>query len=139
MSSLPVCLVTYILLFIDLRLLAVQQYTTVIVKPGFCSRPLRALSRCCHHVVSAGVAAPDLVKLAMNEDSVECPAVADTGSTGNDTAKKLRNLQKKLKQIQQLKEKRDANDLSALTPEQIQKLRSEDSVLAEVQQLELSA
>lgn len=44
----------------------------------------------------------------------------------------MRNLQKKLKQIQQLKDKQGSQ---SLTPEQLQKLASEQQVLAELRHL----
>lgn len=62
----------------------------------------------------------------------------DENSEGTDTARKARSLQKKLKQIQQLKEKRDNNGSNTLTPEQLRKLESEQSILSELQQLEQS-
>ncbi|KAL3135760.1 hypothetical protein ABBQ32_007323 [Trebouxia sp. C0010 RCD-2024] len=65
-------------------------------------------------------------------------AAADGISQGTDAAKKARSLQKKLKQIQQLKDKRDTNGASTLSPEQIQKLESEQLILLELQQLEPS-
>ena len=75
--------------------------------------------------------------LTINDDSAETQAAADTISNqGADSAKKVRNLQKKLKQIQQLKDKRDAGDGSVLTPEQMQKLESEPSVTSELHHLE---
>lgn len=54
------------------------------------------------------------------------------GADGTDTAKKVRNLQKKLKQIKQLKDKQSTQ---TLTPEQLLKLESEQSILSELQQL----
>jgi len=70
-------------------------------------------------------------------DSAGSQAAPDTSSSqGTDSAKKVRNLQKKLKQIQQLKDKRDAGGGSALTPEQMQKLESEQLVLSELHHLE---
>ena len=78
--------------------------------------------------------------LTINDDSAETQAAADTSSNqGTDSAKKVRNLQKKLKQIQQLKDKRDAGDGSVLTPEQMQKLESEQSVMSELHHLEQCA
>ena len=76
----------------------------------------------------------------INDDSAETQAAADTISNqGTDSAKKLRNLQKKLKQIQQLKDKRDAGDKSVLTPEQMQKLESEQLLMSELRHLEQRA
>ncbi len=78
--------------------------------------------------------------LSLHDDTVASSAAADASSNqANDSAKKVRNLQKKLKQIQQLKEKRSAGGSSGLTHEQVQKLDSEGSVLSELQQLEQSA
>ena len=78
--------------------------------------------------------------LMINDDSAETQAAADTISKqGTDSAKKLRNLQKKLKQIQQLKDKRDAGDGSVLTPEQMQKLESEQLLMSELRHLEQRA
>lgn len=76
----------------------------------------------------------------MQDDTAATTASAaqDGSSQGTDTAKKARNLQKKLKQIQQLKEKRDDSSAMTFTPEQLQKLESEQSILSELQQLELS-
>lgn len=78
--------------------------------------------------------------LTTNGDSAETQAAAHISSNqGTDSAKKVRNLQKKLKQIQQLKDKRDAVDGSVLTPEQMQKLESEQLVVSELQHLERCA
>lgn len=76
----------------------------------------------------AGTAA---LQMADNAVSQASPA-ADAGSEATDTAKKVRNLQKKLKQIQQLKDKQGSQSLS---PEQLQKLASEQSVLADLREL----
>ena len=70
----------------------------------------------------------------MEAATVQDDTAQEVSSQGPDTAKKIRNLQKKLKQIQQLKDKRDSANV--LTPEQMQKVASEQSVLLEVQQLE---
>ena len=50
-----------------------------------------------------------------------------------DSAKRLRNLQKKLRQVQQLKEKHDKGE--RLEPEQVAKIGSEAGLLAEIQSL----
>ena len=78
--------------------------------------------------------------LSVQEDkaSTAPSAAADGSSQGNDAAKKARSLQKKLKQIQQLKDKRDTNGASTLSPEQLQKLEGEQSILLELQQLDQS-
>ena len=76
-------------------------------------------------LVAAGAAALDL-------NGSNSHAAQNGDNATNDTAKKVRNLQKKLKQIQQLKDKQSTQ---ALTPEQIQKLASEQCILAEIQQL----
>ena len=79
-------------------------------------------------LVAAGEDALDL-----NGSNRHADSEAQNGDNAtNDTAKKVRNLQKKLKQIQQLKDKQSTQ---ALTPEQIQKLASEQCILAEIQQL----
>lgn len=61
------------------------------------------------------------------------PANSGTSNEATDIGKKVRNLQKKLKQIQQLKDKQTTQTLS---PEQVQKLESEQSVLTELHELE---
>ena len=78
--------------------------------------------------------------LSLRDDTAATAAsTAQEGSShGNDATKKARNLQKKLKQIQQLKEKRYTSSANTLTPEQLQKLDSEQSILSELQQLERS-
>ena len=50
-----------------------------------------------------------------------------------DSAKRLRNLQKKLRQVQQLKERQAKGE--SLEPEQIAKIGSEAGILAEIQGL----
>ena len=50
-----------------------------------------------------------------------------------DSAKKLRNLQKKLRQVQQLKEKQAKGE--PLEPEQVAKIGGEAGLLAEIQSL----
>ena len=50
-----------------------------------------------------------------------------------DSAKRLRNLQKKLRQVQQLKEKQSKGE--ALEPEQVAKIGSEAGLLAEIEEL----
>ena len=70
------------------------------------------------------------------QDDKKTSAAQDSSSQGIDAAKKVRNLQKKLKQIQQLKEKVDTTGSNSLTPEQLQKVETEQSVLLELQQLE---
>lgn len=86
-----------------------------------------------HYAWHAGVEA-----LPLQDDTAATAAstAQDGSSQGTDAAKKARNLQKKLKQIQQLKEKLDTSSANTLTPEQLQKLASEQSVLSELQQLE---
>lgn len=76
--------------------------------------------------------------LAIHDDAAEPSAAADdiSSNQGADAAKKARNLQKKLKQIQQLKDKLSSSGMNALTPEQVQKLDCEQSLLSELQQLE---
>lgn len=87
-----------------------------------------------------GTSSSGMETLMINDDSAETQAAADTISKqGTDSAKKLRNLQKKLKQIQQLKDKRDAGDGSVLTPEQMQKLESEQLLMSELRHLEQRA
>lgn len=72
------------------------------------------------------------------QDGTSSSAAQNSSTQGTDAAKKVRNLQKKLKQIQQLKEKLDSSGTNSLTPEQLQKLETEQSVLLELQQLEHS-
>ena len=74
----------------------------------------------------------------MQDDTAASASSTAQDGQGTDAAKKARNLQKKLKQIQQLKEKRDTSGASILTPEQLQKLESEQTILSELHQLELS-
>ena len=50
-----------------------------------------------------------------------------------DSAKRLRNLQKKLRQVQQLKEKQAKGE--TLEPEQVAKIGSEAGLQAEVEEL----
>ena len=79
--------------------------------------------------------------LTIQDNAEQATAAAHKANTPDnitDATKKIRNLQKKLKQIQQVKQKRDANGVSALTPEQMQKLDSEQAILADLQHLEKS-
>lgn len=96
------------------------------------SKLLLLTSQCALH---AGIEA-----LSVQDDTAAIAAsTAQDGSNQTaDADKKARNLQKKLKQIQQLKEKRDANGANTLTPEQLQKLETEQSVMSELRQLEQS-
>ena len=50
-----------------------------------------------------------------------------------DSAKRLRNLQKKLRQVQQLKEKQAKGE--PLDPEQLAKIRGEAGLLADIKSL----
>ena len=50
-----------------------------------------------------------------------------------DSAKRLRNLQKKLRQVQQLKEKQTKGE--PLDPEQLAKIRGEAGLLADIKSL----
>ena len=50
-----------------------------------------------------------------------------------DSAKRLRNLQKKLRQVQQLKEKQANGE--PLEPEQLAKISSEAALLADIQSI----
>lgn len=56
---------------------------------------------------------------------------SQTAAEGGDTAKRLRNLQKKLRQVQELKDKK----LKTLDADQKSKLASEESLLREIQSL----
>lgn len=94
----------------------------------------------CHPFSRALLWHAGVMALCVQEDRASTApiAAADGISQGTDAAKKARSLQKKLKQIQQLKDKRDTNGASTLSPEQIQKLESEQLILLELQQLEPS-
>ena len=81
----------------------------------------------------------DALSIQDDAEPAAAPSTKDSPTHATDAAKKIRNLQKKLKQVQQVKEKRDASGTSALTPEQVQKLNSEQAILAELQQLEQSS
>lgn len=60
-------------------------------------------------------------------------STAEGQDAGADSAKKLRNLQKKLRQVQQLKERQVKGE--SLEPEQIAKIGCEAGILAEIQGL----
>lgn len=94
----------------------------------------------CHPFSKALLCHAGVTALSVQEDRASTAPSAAADGTGQETdaPKKARSLQKKLKQIQQLKDKRDTDGASTLSPEQIQKLESEQLILLELQQLEQS-
>lgn len=83
------------------------------------------------------------MRTSMEGFPCSCAGVAQMSVSGNDqsegvdgaaeSAKRLRNLQKKLRQVQQLKEKQGKGE--PLEPEQVAKIGSEAGLLAEIQSL----